>query len=222
MNVLLSNYNFHEDWIRDELKEDIKKDSRIVILPFTFSEEQISNSEEWDKAYSREYGKYYNEIVDPFLAFEVKEENIIWLNYFTDSKKKMIEFIDASDVLFFTGGLPEKAVERILEIGLLATLKKYTKLIIGASAGAMIQLAEYYISPDEDYPLFNYYKGLGLLDKDFQIEVHYTRAEVQMECINKVLKEKSNKIYAIGEKGGVILKDNLIKVYGDVTLFEDN
>jgi len=222
MNVLLSNYNFHEDWIRDELKEDIKKDSRIVILPFTFSEERICNSEEWDKAYSREYGKYYKEIVDPFLAFKVKEENIIWLNYFKDSREKMIEFIDGSDVLFFTGGLPEKAVERILEIGFLDTLKKYNKLIIGASAGAMIQLAEYYVSPDEDYDSFNYYEGLGLIDKNFQIEVHYTRSEMQVECINKVLNEKSNKIYAIGENGGLILKDNLIKVYGDVTLFEDN
>jgi len=74
----------------------------------------------------------------------------------------------------------------------------------------MIQLEEYYLSPDEDYPSFNYYDSLGLLDKDFQIEVHYTRSEVQIEFINKVLKEKSNKIYAIEEKGGLILKDNLI------------
>jgi len=98
-----------------------------VILPFSFSEEWISNSEEWDKAYSREYGKYYKEIVDPFLDFGVKEENIIWLKYFTDSREKMIEYINDSDVLFFTGGLPEKAVEGILKIGFLYTLTKYNK-----------------------------------------------------------------------------------------------
>jgi len=86
----------------------------------------------------------------------------------------------------------------------------------------MIQLEEYYLSPDEYYPSFNYYEGLGLLDKDFQIEVHYTRSVVQIEFINKVLKEKSNKIYAIGEKGGLILKDDLTKLYGHLTFFEDN
>ncbi|MTI71360.1 MAG: peptidase S51 [Firmicutes bacterium] len=222
MNVLLSKYNFHEDWIRDELKEYINDDSKVVILPFAFSEKWIFNAEQWDRAYSRQYGKFNSEIEEPFLSFGVKEENIIWLNYYKDSSKEMIDYINNSDILFFTGGLPEKAVERILEIGLLDTLKKYNKLVIGASAGAMVQLTEYYISPDEDYDFFNYYKGLGLINTDFHIEVHYTETKVQMECISKVLKEKTKKIYAIGEKGGVILKDNLIKVYGEVTLFGDN
>jgi len=219
MNVLLSNYNFHEEWIRDELKEYLKEDTKVVVLPFSFSEQWICNLEEWDKAYSKECGKYYSELVDPFLSFGVKEDNIIWLNYFKDSRKKMIENICNSDVLFFTGGLPEKAVERILELDLLDTLIKYNKLIMGASAGAMVQLPEFYVSPDEDYEFFEYHKGLGLIKADFHIEVHYTNSEVQNECISKVLKEKTRKLYAIGENGGVIIKDNLVKSYGDVALF---
>jgi len=39
----------------------------------------------------------------------------------------MIEYINDSGVLFFTGGLPEKAVEGILKIGFLDTLTKYNK-----------------------------------------------------------------------------------------------
>lgn len=222
MNVLLSNYNFHEDWIRDELKEYIKENSKVVVLPFTFSEKWIRNLQEWDNAYSKENGKYYSGIVNPFLSFGVKEENIVWLNYFTDSSNEMIECINNSDVLFLTGGLPEKAVERILEKGLLDTLKNYNKLIIGASAGAMVQLSEYYISPDEDYEFFNYYKGLGLIDVEFNIEVHYIKSDVQNECISKVLKGRQNKIYAIGENGGLILKNNLIKACGEVFIFENN
>lgn len=221
MNVLSSNYNFHENWIREELKEHIKENSKVVVLPFSFSKEWIRNLQEWDNAYSREYGKYYSGIVDPFLSFGVKEENIVWLNYFKDCSKKMIKYINTSDVLFFTGGLPEKAVERILEKGLLDTLKKYNKLIIGASAGAMIQLSEYYVSPDEDYESFNYYNDLGLIDLKFNIEVHYAESDVQKDCISKVLKERKNKIYAVGENGGLILKDNSFKSYGEVFLFEE-
>lgn len=58
MNVLLSNYNFHEDWIREELKEHIKENSKVVVLPFYFSEEWISNLQEWD---SSRRGKCKNE-----------------------------------------------------------------------------------------------------------------------------------------------------------------
>ena len=219
MNVLLSSYNFHEKWIREELKDYIKENSKVVILPLAFSEKWICNSEQWDNAYSREQGKYYLEIVEPFLSFGIKEENILWLNYYRHNAEEMIDYINNSDVLFLTGGLPDKTIERVLEIGLLDTLKKYKKLIMGASAGAMVQLAEYYISPDEDYEFFGSYNGLGLTDMDFQIEVHFTKSEVQMECISKVLKEKADKIYAIGEKGGLIIKDNFIKTCGDVTLF---
>jgi len=220
MNVLLSNYNFHEDWIWEELKDHINADSKVVVLPFTFSEEWISNSEQWYNSYSKEKGKYYSEVVEPFLTFGVNEENIIWLNYFEHGSEEMIKYINNSDILFFTGGLPEKSVERILELGLLDTLKKFKKLMIGASAGAMVQLQDFYVSPDDDYEFFKYYKGLGLLESGFYIEVHYTGSDVQEECINKVLNEKTDKIYAIGEKGGIIIEDGLLKTYGEVHVFD--
>ncbi len=55
---------------------------------------------------------------------------------------------------------------------------------IGSSAGAMIQIAKYHITPDEDYNTFTYNKGLNLI-KDFDIEVHYEGTEVQNKYIKR-------------------------------------
>ena len=45
-------------------------------------------------------------------------------------------------------------------------------VMMGYSAGAVIQLAEYHLSPDDVYPEFEYYEGLPCLN-DFYMEVHY-------------------------------------------------
>jgi hypothetical protein len=104
-------------------------------------------------------------------------------------------------------------------LGLKDELMKGNKTIIGASAGAMVQLKEFYVSPNEDYNEFFYYHGLGILDNDFNIEVHYEETKIQDSHIQKVLLERNKTLYAIGQKGGII-KDNIIKLYGDVKVFE--
>ena len=47
---------------------------------------------------------------------------------------------------------------------------------MGYSAGALVQLAEYHLSPDTDYPRFTYQKGI-LYVYLFYLEVHYEGTE---------------------------------------------
>ena len=51
-----------------------------------------------------------------------------------------------------TGGAPDLMMKRIKEKKLKKLIKNYKGIMIGYSAGAMIQLDSYHISPDEDYP----------------------------------------------------------------------
>jgi len=126
--------------------------------------------------------------------------------------------IKNSDIVFLTGGLPEVAVERVLNKGLLSSIGD-SKIIIGVSAGALMQLSNYFVSPDKDYPQFMYFQGLGLINKNFYIEVHYEGNDVQKNGIKKVLKEKTDTVYAIKDTGGIIIDNNMITLRGDVVTF---
>lgn len=221
INILLSGYNFGEEWAKETIKKYISSEDKIVVIPFAFSEAWINSSNEWDNAYSREYGKYYRELIKPFGEIGVSEDNITWINFFKDKKEDMKKAIDESDVVFFTGGLPDRAVERVLDKGLLNYISK-AKIVMGASAGALMQLKDYHISPDEDYSEFSYQSGLGLIKSNFYIEVHYEDTEVQYSCIKEVLKEKTDTVYAIKEQGGIILDDDKLILLGDVTTYQNN
>lgn len=219
VNVLLSQYNFNEAWAKDTIKKYVDSSDKVTVIPFAFREEWIGNSTEWQNAYGRCSGKYYKEIVEPFIKFGVSEDNIKWLNYFNDTKEEMKSVIKNSDIVFLTGGLPEMAVQRVIEKELLNGISD--KLIIGASAGALMQLKNYYISPDEDYPEFMYAQGLGLVNKDFYIEVHYEDTNIQNDCIKRVLREKTNIVYAIQDNGGILIDNDKVSLFGDVITFSN-
>lgn len=152
------------------------------------------------------------------MHYGISEDNITMLNYFEDSSEKMKEDIKKSDVIFLTGGLPEKAVERVNEKGLLQSIKG-SQVVVGSSAGALMQLAHYHISPDDDYDEFCYFDGIGLVDKNFYVEVHYENSDVQNESIEKVLREKTDKVYAITNNGGIIVDDGKVRTLGEVEIF---
>lgn len=220
INILLSDYSFHEDWAKDTIGKYINCNDKVVVIPFAFSEEWISNNIEWQNAYSRDYGKYYREVVEPFLEYGIDEDNIIWLNYFEDTDAEMKRIIEHSDIIFLTGGLPDRAVERVIERGLLNYINN-CRILMGASAGALMQLNNYFISPDEDYSEFMYCQGLGLINKDVYIEVHYEDTDIQNNSIKKVLKEKTDTIYAISDKGGIIVDSGNLLLLGDVVTYKN-
>ncbi|WP_312699009.1 Type 1 glutamine amidotransferase-like domain-containing protein [Sedimentibacter sp.] len=216
VNMLFSLYNFHESWAKDIVSKYINDTDKVAIITFSFGDE-ISNDREWQNAYSKNNGKYYKDIVMPFINYGIKEENIKFLNYFKDTKENAKANIRNSNIIFFTGGLPDKMMSRLMEFDLIDDIENFTGVIIGSSAGAMVQIAEYHITPDDDYNIFSYNVGLKMIKK-FDIEVHYEGTEVQNKYIKKVLEEKKDKIYAITNSGGVIV-DNKITLLGDIKTF---
>ncbi|MDK2584565.1 Type 1 glutamine amidotransferase-like domain-containing protein [Romboutsia sedimentorum] len=218
INILLSRYNFDESWCYESLKDIINSNHRVLVFPLSFDDNQISSDEDWQKAYNPNYGKYYNEVVSPFASYGIRECNISWINYFLNEKENIRERIEKSDILFFTGGLPDKTIDRLEELGLIKYIETFKGIIIGASAGAMIQTKEYHISPDKDYSTFSYNKGLDII-KNFNIEVHYNETDIQKSSINRVLDEKKRIVYAIKDTGAIIINNNHIELLGDVIEF---
>lgn len=218
INILLSYYYFQEDWAKDTLKNYINKNDKVVIVPFSFDDD-ISNSSEWENAYNRENDNY-KEVVEPFLEYGIDENKIIWLNYFEDTEEEIKRIVESSNIIFFTGGLTDRAIERVIEKGLLNYIDK-CRVVIGASAGALMQLVKYFIIPYEGFSDLMYFNGLGLINTDFYIVVHYKNTEFHNNCIKIALKEKTDTIYAIGDRGGIVIDNENLLIFGDVTIFKN-
>lgn len=220
VNILLEGYEINAHWLYDDLKKYILPNQSIAVIAFSFRDNEVKNSKDWDSLYSKEKGIYYNGIVDGFTAYGISEDNITFVNYFKDTKESAMQKIQKADILYFTGGRPDRMMDRIKEFDLADVLRKHKGIIMGYSAGAVIQLSEYHLSPDKDYKEFQYYDGLGYLD-DFYLEVHYEETAVQNEAIQRVIAERGKTVYATVLQSGAILVDNgNLKLLGDVKVFD--
>ena len=219
VNVLLESYNLTEPFLYDALKPYIKPHHRVAIVAFSFLPSQATTLEQWLTMYGREEGMFYHWLVDPLMEFGIPEENITVVNYFADSKELAREKVKSADILYFTGGLPDAMMDRLAEFELLDVLQSFGGLVLGCSAGAMIQLREYHITPDWDYPVFGYYNGLPWL-QDFYVEVHYEGTDLQKECIHRVLRERGKPVYAtFHDRGAVMIENGKITRLGVTELF---
>ena len=219
VNVLLESYNLTDPFLYDALKHYIKPHHRVAIVAFSFLPSQATTLEQWLTMYGREEGIFYHWLVDPLMEFGIPEENITVVNYFADSKELAREKVENADILYFTGGLPDAMMDRLAEFELLDVLQSFDGLVLGCSAGAMIQLREYHITPDWDYPEFGYYNGLSWL-QDFYVEVHYEGTDLQKECIHRVLRERGKPVYAtFHDRGALMIENGKITRLGETELF---
>lgn len=217
-HLLFNLYNFHEEWAYQEVALYIKPEMTVTILPFSFAEGDIT-SENWELAYGPE-GRFYESLVTPFLAFGIQPEAIQFINYFTSQPNELAEQLPRTDIIFLTGGLPDQMMRRFHEKQIVESLEHFTGLLIGSSAGAMVQLHDYHITPDCDYEAFSYQKGLNLIT-DFGIEVHFDHSPDQEASMKRVLAETETKlIYAMEDQGGLIVEKNHVTPIGAVHLYK--
>lgn len=219
VNILLEGYEIDAPYLRGELSRHIRPEDTVAVVALSFRDNRVKSLDDWNRLYSKESGIYYGGIVGGFTAYGVAEENISFINYFTDSREAASKKISNADIIYFLGGLPDRMMDRIAEMGLYDVLMSHKGVVMGYSAGAVIQLSEYHLSPDDDYPEFGYFKGLPYLG-DFYVEVHYENTEVQNQAIARVLAERSKTVYATAENAGAIVVDNgEIKLLGDVKVY---
>lgn len=214
MNILLSSYDFHEKWAQEVMKPLLNKKMKVVVIPFSFDRKEVQNIAEYDLQYSSN-GKHIPYILRPFHYYGIND--IEFIDYFRDDIERAYKKILSADVIFLTGGLPDQYLERLQEFQLVSIIKASKALIIGASAGAMIQIDHYHITPDDDYPYYHYQKGLGLVN-GFEVEVHYCHSQIQDAGIARVINEKGLPTYTIANDGGLLVDGSKIKTFGNAYL----
>lgn len=218
INILFDCPNIDDFY--DELKCYFNDKTRVCMVAFSFYDDYVYDEKSWEMVFGKDKGGVYFETIDSFKPFGVKEENIVFINYFTDTKESAKEKIKNADVIYFTGGLPDRMMDRIKEFELEEAIMNHDGIVMGYSAGAVIQLKEYHLYPDGDYIDFGYYEGLPMFD-DFYVEVHYRGLEIQDESIKRCLSERGKTVYVTNDKGGgIVVENGKIRVIGKVDIYK--
>lgn len=210
MNILLSSYDFHEPWAHEIMKPLLHEDMKVCVIPFSFEDYNVHCVEDYDKHYGVN-GHHVPYILRPFHYYGIYD--ITFIDYFRDSKEIAKAKVKQADIIFLTGGLPDQYLRRLEEFELVDLLKQSKALFIGASAGAMIQMSYYHISPDDDYPEYIYERGLGLVS-GFKIEVHYCGSASQEYGLERVQRELKQPTYTIPNDGGLYVDDKIRIPFG--------
>lgn len=217
VNILLNNPAISAKWCKRRLSRYIRHGKKVLIVPFSYHEDYLPDEEAWERYFSPG-GEQYEQLVPPLLEMGVKLRDIAFVNYFTDTPKTMGKLIHHADVIYFTGGWPDKMMDRLWEFGCISQLSNFHGTVMGFSAGAMIQFDFFHITPEEEDQSFKYYEGLDMIE-GFDIEVHFHGSDVQKECINQTIRDTGRPVFAMEENGGLIIDGDQFTPIGKVHFY---
>lgn len=210
-SILCNSADLDVKWARPRLKNVLRKGQKAVILAASdFAD--VHDQKSWEADYGP--GGMWNQAYEGGLrAYGITD--ITWLSPFRDERARMVVELGSADVIVLPGGAPDRFMKQIRRFGLKKVLKAHKGVFVGVSAGAMILLENYHISPDDDYDDFSWQTGLGLYD--FDVEMHYTGR--QIGHTRRAVAEKGLPTYAISEKGAVLVEDDVVTLLGNVDCF---
>lgn len=193
-----------EDLAKRDSKEINKKafidaGGKPSVLIFNWTAESV------DKA-----GKYRKIMADYFKDLGASEIEFAELS---DSLEVFAAKIDRSDLIYLPGGVTQVLVQRMKQAKVDDLLRRYDKVIVGNSAGALALCKDCILTKDKERPVTSIISGLGLVD--FGVAVHYSVSK------DRELKKLSmkRKIYAIPERCALVYDSGNLLFIGDVYLF---
>ncbi len=131
-----------------------------------------------------------------------------------DTFEEICRKVGCSDLIYLTGGLTTVLLERLKSKSVDSLLRKYDKVIVGRSAGALA-LCKKCVLTERRKPVVKMVTGLGLVD--FGVKVHYkTSKDVELKRLSK-----EEKIYAIPERSALVYDRGCLSVIGDVYVFQN-
>jgi len=131
-----------------------------------------------------------------------------------DSFEEINRKVECSDLIYLTGGLTTVLIERLKSKSVDPLLRKYDKVIVGRSAGALA-LCKKCVLTDRRKPAVKVIKGLGLVD--FSVKVHYEPSKDGE--LKRLSKEET--IYAIPERSALVYDRGCLSFIGDVYVFQN-
>lgn len=216
---LFSNNNFNLI-AKKEMQKIMTSNSKVLCFSGSDYKWQIKNTKELSQG-----GRYYKEQYEPFKDLNIIEDNFYIVKP-QDDKEIVKSKLHNCDIIFLAGGHMSVLEYILKQFEVWNLLKIYDKHIIGVSAGALIQLDHYDITPyiDEEYNYYEKCNGLGLI-KNMRLIVHYNdnydkHHEILKHITDEIVTEMSisNKdimLVALSNNEGMLVNDNVIKFIGE-------
>lgn len=210
MNVLLNTYAFDAPWAAETLGRYIRPQMRACIVALSFcagwTEEQAESE------------RHRHMLLPAFAHYGIAPEHITLVDWFHDTPASASQKIAESDILFFTGGWPDHMMHRLEQWQLVEQIESHGGIIMGCSAGAMVQLSRYHITPDPDYDSFSYCHGMNFIH-DFAVEVHFRELPIQYESIDRVRRELGKPVFGVYDDGGLVVCGDEVIIMGHVNYY---
>ena len=109
----------------------------------------------------------------------------------------------------------------LYDLGIKEAIAAFDGVVMGTSAGALIQLDEYHLNEEEGYP-YQIQEGLGLIG-GFDIDVHYEENETHVSGIIRSIEDMDRPVVCMPNDGGMILDgENVELLGGTFVLTRDN
>ena len=193
-SVFLSKIEKVTDLIKEDMKEIIKKNAKVVILPWAFPVEL--DAERLENEFFKKGERRYQRYIDSLVSMGIDEDNIKIGNCYSDSKEYLKNLVNNADVLVLPGGNPEMFYSKVVqECEILYEIKYFKGIIIGESAGTELQLKRYFITAKNNYyKYFAFYDGFGVIDDPFYIDVHTVNNKLYLNKLQDIANEKKKTV----------------------------
>jgi peptidase E len=172
-----------------------------IVLVFPWTAESVGRVDEYRKI-----------MVDYFK--DLGASTVDFAEY-SDSLQEIATKVDHSDLIYLPGGLTTILVGRIKYKNVDDLLRKYDRVIVGRSAGALALCRECILTKNRGDRVTVIIEGIRLVD--FSVKVHYDPSRDSE--LKKLSKE--GKIYGIPERSALVYDNGALSFIGDVYLFQD-
>lgn len=208
--------------INEISKENIEKCfqyiniKKLAIFPWTFADEKMENISE---DFLEEGGRHYEKYISQMEILGITREKIQFANPYKITRDKIIEILNSCDGIFIPGGNPEMFMTLAIRLNALDLLTNYTGIIIGESAGSVLQFPIYGLPIQNNYYECNsFYNGFGAIKCDFSIDVHTQDNIEYLNNIQLLANKKNICIFTIPNDSYMVInrKTNEVFKFGNI------
>ena len=214
VNILLSDFSINDDGAYEDLKYYFKPLSKVLVMPFA-NWEYLQDERHFRELFHYDYGREFLDIEKKLRMYGIQKEDISVISP-KDSVEFVLEKIKRADVILLTGGDPNQiAMHMPFEVW---EALDDVEIIVGVSAGSMIQCAVYYMHRDYEDDTVPLVKRdsypFGMTYAFDIILVHYDEEnEIQRKAIARHEGRKYGDL--------ILLKDGDYLIYQDYQLIKE-
>lgn len=193
----------------------------FCVLPVCTMTSYVADEKDWEYYFGQD-GILRKKICSALEMVGADSENVHFYNYILPEEKQKKIRLDEYTYVILPGGDAELGISRVQSSWLMEELRNYRGDIIAYSAGALMLLERYFLSPNYYYKEFSVHEGLGILHIPCSLEVHYDHSEQMRHYIQIARDVLSFPVLAMGNEGIVFYDDMTGEMCfsGDAQIYE--